>query len=169
MMLYLAYAAFGLYFCIVLVGAVIAVFSTSLVRALVGLIATLLGVAGMYLLLQSPFLAFMQLLIYVGAVCVLVFFALMLANAQADGDEAAPSSPCTLLQALTAGVLPLVLLAPPIILHPASTAVEPANISLATIGKVLLEDYVLPFELISIILLISMAGGVLLAWDRRKK
>ncbi len=168
-MIILAYLAYGAYLTIIIGGAAMAVLSTSLVRALVGLIATLLGVAGMYLLLQSPFLAFMQLLIYVGAVCVLIFFALMLADAQAGGDEAAPSTMPKFLRAVLAGVLPLALLTPPIFAHPASTKMIPATVTLAEIGKTLMEEYLLPFELISIILLVSMAGGVFLAWDRRKK
>ncbi len=55
-----------------------AVLARSLVRALSGLIVTLFGVAGMYLLMAAPFIAFMQILIYVGAVTVLIFFAIML-------------------------------------------------------------------------------------------
>lgn len=168
-MVILAYLAFGLYFCIIVAGAGVAVFSTSLVRAFVGLISTLLGVAGMYLLLQSPFLAFMQLLIYVGAVCILIFFALMLANAQAGGDEAAPAPTAKFIKSIIAGLLPLIVLAPPLLFHTAPSSRNPAQVTLAEIGKGLMEDYVLPFELISIILLVSMAGGVFLAWDRRKK
>ncbi len=171
-MIVLAYLAYGAYLAIIIGGSLMAVMSASLVRALVGLIGTLLGVAGMYLLLQSPFLAFMQLLIYVGAVCVLIFFALMLADARSEnGEEDAPaaSGAGRLLRSLLCAVLPLLLLAPPIFVHPASTSMVPASVPLAEIGRGLMEEYVLPFELISIILLVSMAGGVFLAWDRRKK
>ena len=165
----LEYMTFGLYCAIVLGGAFVAVFSAGLVRALVGLIASLLGVAGMYLLMKSPFLAFMQLLIYVGAVCVLIFFALMLAKADAEGDEAAPAPKGKCLRALAAGIASFVLLAPPLLLHVAASKTKPVEVPLAELGCGLLGDYVLPFELISVILLVSMAGGVLLAWDRRKK
>jgi NADH-quinone oxidoreductase subunit J len=168
-MVILAYLAFGLYFCLILGGALAAVFCTGLVRAFVGLIATLLGVAGMYLLLQSPFLAFMQLLIYVGAVSVLIFFALMLADARTDGDEAAPAPAGKILRCVLAGLVPLAVLAPPIVFHTEPSSRNPAQVTLSEIGKALMGDYVLPFELISVILLVSMAGGVLLAWDRRKK
>ena len=80
----LAYTVFGFYLLVIIVGAGFAVFNSNLVRALVGLVFAFMGVAGMYILMQAPFLAFMQLLIYVGAICVLIFFALMLA--QADGS-----------------------------------------------------------------------------------
>ncbi|WP_172677115.1 NADH-quinone oxidoreductase subunit J family protein, partial [Salidesulfovibrio brasiliensis] len=75
---------FGVYALIILAGGVMAVSAKSLVRAMVGLIMTLFGVAGMYLLMNAPFLAMMQVLIYVGAVCVLIFFAIMLTR----GDDA---------------------------------------------------------------------------------
>ena len=169
MMEFLAYAAYAVYLLIIIGGSLLAVLSPNLVRAFMGLIATLFGVAGMYLLMQSPFLAFMQLLIYVGAVAVLIFFGLMLADVRSDGDEAAPIGLGKFTRALVAGIAPLVLLLPPIFVHPASSDFVPAAVTVAEIGKGLMEEYVLPFELISIILLISMAGGVFLVWDRRKK
>ena len=165
----LAYAAYGMYLTIIIAGSALAVLSTNLVRAFIGLIATLFGVAGMYLLLQSPFLAFMQLLIYIGAVSVLIFFAIMLADSRTDGDEAAPAKPVKLARAVLAGLAPILLLTPPIFAHPASTEIIPAAVSLTDIGRALMEEYVLPFELISVILLVSMAGGVFLVMDRRKK
>ncbi|SMP82361.1 NADH-ubiquinone/plastoquinone oxidoreductase chain 6, partial [Desulfonatronum zhilinae] len=64
----LAYAAFGVYVLIILFGGLLAVFSRNLVRALVGLVLTLFGVAGCYLLMAAPFMALMQILIYVAAV-----------------------------------------------------------------------------------------------------
>ncbi len=63
----------------------------SLVRSLVGLVATLFGVAGLYMLMAAPFIAFMQILIYVGGVSVLIFFAIMLTHAAPTGDESKTS------------------------------------------------------------------------------
>jgi NADH-quinone oxidoreductase subunit J len=169
MMEMLAYAAYAVYLLIIIAGGACAVLAANLVRAFMGLIATLFGVAGMYLLMQSPFLAFMQLLIYIGAVAVLIFFGLMLTDVNSDSDEAAPIGTGTFVRSILAGIAPLVLLLPPIFVHPSASGLVPATVSVAEIGKALLEEYVLPFELISVILLISMAGGVLLVWDRRKK
>ncbi len=169
LMEYLAYAAYALYLLIIIGGSAAAVCSPNLVRAFIGLIATLFGVAGMYLLMQSPFLAFMQLLIYIGAVSVLIFFAIMLTNARSDGDEAGPSTAGKLFRAVLAGLLPIVLLSPPIFLHPASVETVPALVTIQQIGQGFMGEYVFAFELISIILLVSMAGGVFLAMDRRKK
>ena len=166
---YLAYAAYGVYLLIIIAGSAAAVFEKNLVRAFIGLIATLFGVAGMYLLLQSPFLAFMQLLIYIGAVAVLIFFAIMLTDSRADGDEAGPLPTGKFIRSVVAGLLPIILLTPPIFVHPASREMLPAVVSITEIGQGLMNEYVLAFELISIILLVAMAGGVFLAMDRRKK
>ena len=163
----LEYGVYGFYLFVIILGSGFAAISPNLVRALVGLLFSFMGVAGMYMLMQAPFLAFMQLLIYAGAVSVLIFFALMLARADSDGDEANPSFKKT-LRAIVAGLLPMCVLAPALVMHPVASATEGQSLPVAVLGKRLMEDYVLPFELISIILLMAMAGGVFLIWERRK-
>lgn len=163
----LAYFVYGFYFLVILAGAFVAAFSASLVRALVGLILTLCGVAGMYLLMNAPFLAFMQLLIYAGAVCVLIFFAIMLARAHAGGDEALPA-PAKTVRAVATVLMTLVVLLPALILNPADAALSPPEVPLAELGARLLRDFALPFELISAVLLVAMAGAVFLIRERRK-
>ena len=165
----LAKVAFAVYALIILGGAVLAVGSSSLVRALVGLIVTLFGVAGMYLLLNSPFMAFMQLLIYVGAVCVLVFFAVMLTRAHGEGEEAAPAPVKQYLYALLAGLAPAAILSWIILKNPLASKAMPVEVPIVELGKGLLEQYFLAFELISVVLLVAMSGAVLLAWERREK
>ena len=66
----LAKFAFAFYSLIILIGSLTAVLSKSLVRALVGLMGVMIAIAGMYLLLAVPFIAFMQILIYVAGVSV---------------------------------------------------------------------------------------------------
>ena len=63
-----------------LVGALIATSARSLIRSVAGLALCFLGVAGLYYYLNSPFVALMQILIYVGAICVTIIFAVMLAE-----------------------------------------------------------------------------------------
>lgn len=164
-----ALVAFVVYLAVICVGCFMAVACRSLVRALVGLISTLLGVAGMYLLLQAPFMAFMQILIYVGAVCVLIFFALMMGRADADGDEAEPAPSGRAFKGLLAALLPLSMIAPLLVLHPLPSSMLPVEVGLAELGRKLMEQYVVPFELISVVLLVSMAGAVLLVWERRNR
>jgi NADH-quinone oxidoreductase subunit J len=163
----MAKVAFAIYTLIILGGSVLAVGAKSLVRAMIGLISTLLGVAGMYMLLNSPFMALMQILIYVGAVCVLIFFAIMLTRADADGEEADSAPIRQNLLALLAvttvgGVLSWLVLSH----QPVSTGV-PVEVAIEKLGLGLLGPYGLAFELISVVLLVSMAGAVLLTWERR--
>lgn len=165
----LAKVAFTLHALIILGGALVAVTSSSLVRALVGLIVTLFGVSGMFLLLNTPFLAFMQILIYVGAVCVLVFFAVMLTRADAQGEEAAPIPLKRRLYALLAGLVPAAGFALVLVRHAVPSKALPVEIALPVLGAGLLEQYALSFELISLILLVAMSGAVVLAWERKEK
>ena len=61
-------------------GAVLAVSTPRIIRSVIGLATSSIGLAGLYYFLNSPFLALMEILIYVGAVCVTIIFAIMLAE-----------------------------------------------------------------------------------------
>lgn len=165
----LARSAFGFYCLIILVGSAMAVTSGSLVRALVGLMAVMIAVAGMYLLLAAPFIAFMQILIYVAGVSVLIFFAIMLSKASAEGDEKGPVSFRRSVNALACLFVPAVILSAMIIRYPEASLKVPRNVPAIALGKGMLEHYLLPFELISLVLFAAMAGAVLAAWRKRRR
>ncbi|BBD06869.1 NADH-quinone oxidoreductase subunit J [Desulfovibrio ferrophilus] len=161
---------FALYAVAILLGGFMAVLAKSLVRAMVGLILTLFGVAGMYLLMNAAFIAFMQLLIYVGAVVILIFFAIMLTKGPSGSEEGMrKAGGRKLLFALLGGLFPAVVLGAMVLNVPQVTTGQPVEVGIAYLGKGLLEDFVLAFELISVVLLIAMAGAVLLGWERRKQ
>ncbi|MDR1656488.1 MAG: NADH-quinone oxidoreductase subunit J [Deltaproteobacteria bacterium] len=163
-----ALVAFGVYVLIILAGGLLAIGSRNLVRAMMGLILTFLGVAGFYLLLASPFLAFMQLLIYVGAVGVLVFFAIMLTKNNTQGEEANLPKLSNGILGFLAGLAPLVALGPLIVLYGPKIGEKSYQATdTAILGRGLITTDLVSFELISIILLTAMAGGVFLAWRRR--
>lgn len=65
---------------ITLIGSLMAVLSGSIIYAMIGLVTTMFGIAGLYVYLNAPFLAMMQILIYVGAISILIIFAIMLAG-----------------------------------------------------------------------------------------
>jgi NADH-quinone oxidoreductase subunit J len=144
--------------------------SASLVRALLGLILTLFGVAGMYLLMNAPFIAFMQLLIYVGAVSVLIFFAIMLTKAPGGeaGGEAPPKLGGRLVLAALTGLVPAGILGGALLkINPQALPLKPET-TLLKLGEFLVGPYALAFELISVVLFAAMAGAVLLGFERRK-
>ena len=162
----LATAAFVFYALIIAAGSLMAVASTSLVRALVGLVAALFGVAGMYLLLSAPFIAFMQILIYVGGVCVLIFFAIMFTKPAPDANESRPHPFRKRFHALLAMLVPGGILLSVIIKGQPESFPVPEDVGPELLGKGMLGPYLLPFELISVALFIAMAGAVLLAWHK---
>jgi len=77
---YLADAAFVGFALLALLGGVVAVGAKRLIHAVLGLATSLIGVAGLYVYLGTHFIAAMQILIYVGAVCISLTFAVMLAR-----------------------------------------------------------------------------------------
>jgi len=164
---YLGQIAFAFYTSIVLFGGVVAVTTPSLIRAMLGLIVSLFGVAGLYFLLLAEFVALMQILIYVGAVSVLMIFAIMLTRAAADGGEADGPGLRGTLRAIPAFLIPAGILVPLLLLHGVTGFDRPKDISPAALGAGLLGPYTLAFELISVVLLAAMAGAVMLAFEKR--
>jgi len=163
----LAKLAFCFYVAVVACGGILAVAAKNLVRALLGLILTLFGVAGMYLLMAAPLVALMQILIYVGAVSVLIFIAIMLVRTGPEGDESKPRSFRDMLYAVLGLLAPAVILGGALIKRPVASSPTPIEVTAADLGKGLLGPYTLAFELISVVLLVAMAGAVLIAFERR--
>jgi NADH-quinone oxidoreductase subunit J len=113
----------------------------------------------------------MQILIYVGAVSVLIFFAIMLTRAPGGeaGEEDGGRRPAlrTVL-ALLSGLLPAGILAAVVLTQtPRALPLKP-ELPLSRLGQFLTGPYVLAFELISVVLLAAMAGAVVLGFERRK-
>lgn len=122
------------------------------------------SISGIYLLLNADFVATAQVLIYVGAVNVLILFAIMLVNKR---EDFAPIRNGWVRPALTAVVssglfalLSTMILATPWSL---STGVTPGNDSIISIGQHFFTDFLLPFELASVLLLMAMVGAIILA------
>lgn len=151
---------------ITLIGGLIACNSERLVRAVAGLIVCFIGVAGVYYYLNSPFVALMQVLIYVGAVAVTISFAIMLA-APEENKKIGPSGPLvgplgfSTAALLTGGFSILAFKTD----WPVMAKINDGSIK--TIGIQLLSQYSMVFELISIVLLIAILGALVLARGRR--
>jgi NADH-quinone oxidoreductase subunit J len=151
------------------VGAMIATNAKRLIRAVSGLALCFIGVAGLYYFLNSPFLAAMQMLIYVGAVCVTIVFAVMLADPNNE-DESGKRSPITGYLGFVVGLLlflGLGVLGRKTSWFAASERINDGNI--AAIGNALLTKYSMVFELISVVLLLAIIGSLVLARAGRDK
>ena len=146
-------------------GAVVAAAARRLVYAVSGLAVSFAGIGGLYYFLNSPFLALMELLIYVGAVCVTIVFAVMLA----EPDEPAPDPKRSRnwLGALGAGVVAASIFWSLARLGVTGNwpvlAVNQASGSVETIGIALLTTYSMAFEVISLVLLVAILGAIAIA------
>ena len=153
------------------VGALIAALTARIIRSVCGLAICCIGLAGLYYFLQSPFLALMEILIYVGAVCVTIVFAVMLA----ETDE--PVRDNNRGAALLWGGIALVVSVAVFwgLWHLGAQQDWTAPVtrvgdgSVSAIGKSLLTTYSMAFELISLALLVAIIGALAVARTGRTK
>ncbi len=154
---------------ITIIGALIATNAQPLIRAITGLAICFIGVAGLYYYLNSPFVALMELLIYVGAVCVTIVFAVMLAD---PAPEQKIGKKNVLAGALSVGVAFILCWGLSMLSSKAEWTVAPVRVnngSLLEVGKSLLTTYSMVFELISIVLFVAIIGSLVLARVGRRK
>ncbi len=138
------------------------VLARNMVRSALWLVLTLAGVAVMYVLLSADFLAVAQILVYVGAIMILMLFAIMLTPNQVDLPSAAPQAQ-RISAALTAlavfGISVFVMLS-----HRWNVRAVPLDApSSERLGVLLMSTYVLPFEIASLLLTAGMIGAIVIA------
>lgn len=154
---------------IIILGALVATNAASLIRAVSGLALCLVGVAGLYYFLGSPFLALMQLLIYAGAVCVAIVFAVMLAEPQGI-EKFRKVHPLAGPAAIGAGALMAWGLAALAFKSSWPQAVPQVNPgAVEDVGRAMMTTFVVSFELISLILLVAIIGSLVLGRRGRSK
>ena len=153
----------------VVAGAVIAVQSRWLVRSVAGLALCFTGVAGLYYFLFSPFLAMMQMLIYVGAVSILIAFAIMMVT-QASSDTRNRRRSSALAGPIGFSVAMLFFAVFTILAVATPWRPQPqiAQGTTRDLGMALLGPHVLVFELISVVLLMAIIGALVLAQHGRQ-
>ena len=144
---------------LVLASGVLVVTLGNLFRAALSLGLVLLGVAGLFILLEAEFLAFVQVLIYVGAILTLVVFAIMLT---ARIQQPRPASKSWAGPALVSGALFAVLASAIRALAGAMTAAA-APVTLPQLGQELVTTLILPFEVISVVFVAVMVGAIAVA------
>lgn len=154
-------------FAILTVGSGYLVVTTkNIVHSAFYLLFTLFGVAGLYVLLGADFIAIVQLMVYVGGILILLMFGVMLTNKITDVKLRTGTLhiiPAVIGTGLFMGVLVSMMLR-------TNWKSEPAEIPTTTLyglGRFLLTDYVLIFELLGILLLIALIGAASIA--RRDK
>ncbi len=132
--------------------------SRNLLHAVLFLIVAFIGVAGFFVLLSAEFIAMAQIVIYVGAIAVLILFVIVLTpQSVRDNSETAMVGPAILLGVALAAVFLFVI-------HDTvwSTGGSGADLSVAALGKALLSTWVLPFEIASVLLTAALVGAIML-------
>jgi NADH-quinone oxidoreductase subunit J len=154
---------FGLFAAIIIISALLVVTLKNIFHCALALIVCLSGVAGIFVLLHAEFLAAVQVLIYVGAVSILIIFSVMLTS-----NLASRRIMQTNQNALVAGFASLIFGGGALLLFklhniwPKQGGALPDD-NVATIGKLLMTDYMLPFEVVSVLMLAAMIGAIVLA------
>lgn len=142
----------------VLGGALMVVLSRNVVHAAFWLLAVMMAVAGLFMLLSAGFLALVQIMVYAGAVSVLLLFTIMLTlRSREDAERPLDLS----LSAAGIAVAALVVAGSAIAsLAPAYPVAPAATPLVADFGRLLFTERALPFEIASVILLIALVGAV---------
>jgi NADH-quinone oxidoreductase subunit J len=152
----IAFAAAG---AIAAVSGLLAVTTSHVVHAALWLVVSLGAVAGCYLVLGAEFVALVQVLVYVGAIVVLVLFALMLTRAPIGPNPEITTGPAhRVLAALLGGAVTALLLA--VLLPIAGPARERPGTSTAEVAEQIFGTWVWPFEALSLLLLVALIGAL---------
>lgn len=150
------------------VAALLVVTFRNTLSAAVSLVVTLLGLACLYALLGAHFLATMQVLVYAGAVMVLFVFVIMMLNLGREELLKVKMSFAAVVGILIGGYLCALLvlrlghLSEPLFNDPSLASNKDLG-TVQVIGRALFTDYLIPFELVSVLLLIAIVGAVVLA------
>jgi NAD(P)H-quinone oxidoreductase subunit 6 len=162
--------------------ALVVVLSPNLFHSALALVGSFFGVTGIYAMLEGEFLAVSQVLIYVGAISTLITFAIMLTRGMMYGVTS-PTNRQWLTAALMISLFGILLMG--LVSHaPWPTPEEQIDLNtvdwggyarigattgeqiIAKLGNLFVTDYLIPFELLALLLLVALAGAILLARDR---
>ncbi|MGZ5286721.1 MAG: NADH-quinone oxidoreductase subunit J family protein [Flavisolibacter sp.] len=147
---------------VALVSALLVITSKNPVYSVLSLIVTFFCISGHYILLNAQFLAIVNIIVYAGAIMVLFLFVIMLMNLNKD-TEPQKNKWLKLAGAVAGGVLLLVMVAALRSTEERMTQLGTGDIGLIqNLGKVLFTDYVVPFEIASILFLSAMVGAVVI-------
>jgi NAD(P)H-quinone oxidoreductase subunit 6 len=144
--------------------AIVVVVNRNLVRSAFALLFTFLGVAGLYVFAGADFLAAIQVMVYVGGISILFLFAIMLTSQVTRVEEAGQLArlPIGIAICVAMGIILSIL-----IYSPWQIVERPFGSTTVPIGNALLDTYLLPFEVVSILLIMSMVGAVAMARSER--
>lgn len=157
------------FFALIIVGsALVVVFSKNIVHSAFSLLFTLFGIAAIYVLLNADFLAIVQLIVYIGGILVLIIFGVMLTHKVTE-IQIKTNNISVLPATIVVGAFLGLLLGP--ITRNSWYVTEPKNLNntILEIGSNLLTNYMIPFQIAGILLLIALIGSVMIARKSKRE
>ena len=141
----------------------------NLVHCALSLVLTFAGLAALYLQLNAEFVGFAQILVYIGAVAILIVFAILLTRGgePAPAEAGAPSRWCGALVAVGAFLTIAGAISSSFILQ--RGAPPPRAVAVRAIGDRLMRDYILPLEVIGLLLTAAMIGAIIIAMQEKRE
>jgi NADH-quinone oxidoreductase subunit J len=162
---------------VAVLGALLVIGQRNPIYSVLALIVSFFGLSGLYILLEAPFVAVVQIIIYAGAIMVLFLFVVMLLNVpREDAAEWDRTHPYYRPWAMRVGAALAVLMIGQLVwaltltpgVRSGVAESRPAVSSVAELGRVLFTDYMFAFEVTSILIIIAMVGAVTLAARKRE-
>lgn len=145
-------------------GALMMLLSKNAVKSILWLIVVFFAISGHYIMLNAQFLAVVNIIVYAGAIMVLFLFVVMLMNLNSD-NEIKRNTRLQFIGILSAGCLFLILLSALFadnVAHPVKTGYGESGL-IKNLGSVLFTNFVLPFEISSVLFLSAMVGAVIIS------
>jgi NADH-quinone oxidoreductase subunit J len=159
----LPFVIFFFFAAVAVIFALVVILHRNPVVGALSLVASFFALAVMYVLLEAPFLAALQVIVYAGAIMVLFLFVIMLLNLQHQTEH--PTRPIQQFLGFTSSAAFLIGLVYYIVKYATFTALPapPFHSDSRAIGMALFQQYIFPFEMVSILLLAAIVGALLLS------
>jgi len=145
--------------------ALMVVTSRNLLHSALWLIVSFFGIAGVFILLQAEFLAVVQVLIYIGAIAMLIIFAIMLTRRITDPQQPRFNSQWGLVGGFAALLFVGLAAVALRVAWPVTAGEVPAD-AIAQLGVDFVGIYAVPFEIASVLLVVAMIGAIIIARER---
>ena len=138
-------------------------FSRNPITSAMFLVLTIISMAGLFVLLHAFFLAAVQVVVYAGAVMVLFLFVIMLLDLKEE-ERRKIKKTGLVAGVISVGAIIAIFIRSLLATHPGKELTAPSAVGdTAALGKLLFTKYLLPFEIISVLLLVAMVGVILLS------
>lgn len=156
------FIAFMLLALVAIIGGVLLLNLTKVVHMVVALIFTFVSIAGIYILLSAEFVAAVQVLIYSGAITIIMLFGIMLTKPYDESESKAGKwKKFLLLIGILGFAFAVYLGIYNFDIQPVPTTLHQDNVM--QIGRAIYSDYLIPFEFVSVLLLVALIGAIVLA------